>query len=196
MHPGNPNWDQIRNHIHDHMQALFKIDDTRGLELFAMLQGAAHLSRLLDSQLGEDLELSGPRWRLLLRLFVEEYMGNTNGITPTDLSQSQRVSKNTISALLRGLETQGLIQRSLDTADLRAFRIQLAPAGREYLRTAAPRRIESLNHLLSGLSSQEQDQLTALLDKLQRSLMEQYHPAGKDDETLDQGAMKVPFNQE
>lgn len=196
MHSGKPNWDEIRNHIHEHMQSVFKGADSSGLELFILLQRTAHLAKQLDAQHGDDLELSGPRWRLLVRLLVEDYMGNSAGVTPTDLSESQRVSKNTISALLRGLESQGLIQRHLDTADLRAFRIKLTPAGREYLRTTGPRRIEGLNRMLSGLDPQEQGQLTALLEKLQRLLLEQYHPACKGEETLISGETKVPLNQE
>ena len=169
-----PNLDQVRRQIHDHLKTLFDIEDSTSAELFVMLQQVAHLSRLLDDQPSSDLGLSGPRWRLLLRLRIEESLGDHAGLNPTVLSQSQRVSKNTISALLRGLEAQGLIQRTLDTADLRAFRIQLTQAGRDYLHNTTPRRLEGLNRLFSGLDRQEQAQLTLLLEKLQSSLLEQY----------------------
>jgi DNA-binding MarR family transcriptional regulator len=164
--------DSVRNYVHDHVKALFNIEDSSGIELFVMLQRVAHLSRLLDDQLSGEMGLSGPRWRLLLRLRIEEELGNHAGLTPTALSRSQRVSKNTISALLRGLEMQGLIQRALDSVDLRAFRIQLTQAGRDYLHDTTPRRLEGLNRLLSGLDSQEQEQLTVLLEKLHRSLLD------------------------
>lgn len=189
MHPStDPEWDQIRGEIHQKFQAVFGPQNTAGIELFILLQRVAQLSRHLDNQLGEDMELSGPRWRLLFRLYVEEQAGcEHGGLTPTDLSHSQRVSKNTISALLRGLESQGLIQRTLDPDDLRAFHIQLTPAGRDYLRENAPRRLEALNRMLSGLDSNEYDQLTGLLNKLQHFLFSQVnfsdcpahpHPAG------------------
>lgn len=178
MHPhAGPERDPVRIQIHDHLKTLFNVEDTSSVELFVMLQRAAHLSRLLDDQPSGDMGISGPRWRLLLRLFVEEQLGNSAGLNPTALSRSQHVSKNTISALLRGLEAQGLIQRVLDASDLRAFRIQLTQAGRDYLHNTTPRRLEKLNHLLSGLDRQEREQLTALLDKLQSSLVAQYHPA-------------------
>jgi DNA-binding MarR family transcriptional regulator len=174
MHSKNPpDWDQIHSHIRDQMRAVFNMDDTRGLELFILLQRSAHLSRLLDTQIEDDLELSGPRWQILLRLLIDEKGGNCTGLNPTNLSHSQRVSKNTISALLRGLETQGLIQRAIDPADLRAFRIQLTPAGREYVLANAPRRFERVDHILSGLSVDEQEQLIALLTKLQRAILDQ-----------------------
>lgn len=185
MHPhADPGWSQIRLQIHDHLKTLFDVEDSSGIELFIMLQRVAHLSRLLDDQLGGDDGLSGPRWRLLLRLRVEEEFGDSAGVTPTVLSRSQRVSKNTISALLRGLEAQGLIQRALDPADLRAFRIQLTPAGRAHLHNATPRRVAGLRQLLAALTLQEQEQLTALLEKLQRALLEQYHPIAGDSDIV------------
>ncbi len=191
-----PEWDQVRIHIHEHLKTLFNLDDSSGIELFVMLQRVAHLSRMLDTQLYDDMELSGPRWRLLLRLLVEEELGNTTGLTPTVLSQAQRVSKNTISALLRGLEAQGFIQRTHDAGDLRTFRIQLTGAGRDYLRSTAPRRMEQLNLLLSGISSDEKAQLTGLLEKLQRSLLAQYHPLCTDTESDAAGATGAATTQE
>jgi len=170
-----PDRDHVHTHIHDQLKTLFNIEDSSGIELFIRLQRVAHLSRLLDAEPGDDMELSGPRWRLLLRLRIEEEQGNSAGMNPTVLSRSQRVSKNTISALLRGLETQGLIRRALDSADLRAFRIQLTQAGRDYLLNTTPRRLEGLNRLLSGLDPREREELTVLLEKLERSLWDHCH---------------------
>jgi DNA-binding MarR family transcriptional regulator len=163
--------DQRRRRLLAMARDLFQIEDTSGIELIGLLHRTAHISELLDAQLSDELALSGPRWRLLLRLFGEEQMGNREGVTPTVLSQHQRVSKNTISALLRGLEEQGLIQRNLDSSDLRVFRIQLTDAGRELIKTTAPKRMEGLNQLLAGFSKEETRQLIALLEKLQANLM-------------------------
>ena len=176
MYPGaGSEWNQIRSHIRGAIKTLFGIEDSSGIELFVMLQRAARLSRLVDAQISGEAGLSGPRWGLLLQLLIAEDRGNHAGLTPTEISRAQRVSKNTISALLRGLETQGLIQRILDPTDLRAFRIQLTPAGRDHLHSATPRRLQGLNRLLSVLTPEEQAQLTALLEKLQSSLVVQCH---------------------
>jgi DNA-binding MarR family transcriptional regulator len=191
----NPEWDQIRKHIREQVLMLFGIEESSGMELFFLLQSVAHLSRMLDSKLGDDKELSGPRWRLLLRLLIEEHRGHSAGCTPTELSQSQFVGKNTISALLRGLEGQGLIQRTLDAADLRTFRIQLTQSGRDYLRGAAPARVENLNRLFSGLDREEQARFTALLERLRRSLL-QYRPAWKAEESETAGAAEAPLTEE
>lgn len=197
MHPfADTENDQVRTHIREHLKKLFDIEDTSGIEFFVMLQRTAHLVRRLDDQSDEDMDISGPRWRLLMRLLIDEEVGSGTGLTPTVISQSQRVSKNTISALLRGLETQGLIQRTLDSTDLRAFRIQLTPAGRDYLRKTAPERIQNLNRLLSGLDLAEQEQLTRLLEKLQSILMEQFKAKCKDGKPHSGFATHGPFSEE
>ena len=168
---GDPEWDQIRSHIREHVRELFR---HRGLQRYGVVLPSAKRGspqQNADGRLGEDKELSGPRWRLLMRLLIEERRGDSTGCTPTDLSQSQRVGKNTISALLRGLEAQGLIRRSLDPADLRTFRIQLTQFGRDYLHGAAPARVENLNRLFSKLDLEQQARLTELLETLRRSLL-------------------------
>jgi DNA-binding MarR family transcriptional regulator len=152
------------------IKTLFGIEDTSGFELFSMIRRLAHMSEALDSQPPNVPDLSGSRWRLMMHLLAEEHMGNGAGLTPTSISHSQRVSKNTISALLRGLEEQGLIQRNLDAADYRLFRIQLTQAGRDLVLTTAPQRLAQLNRLAAGLTCEEHIQLMLLLEKLHNSL--------------------------
>ena len=151
----------------------FGVEDTSGIELFSTIHRISHLTEMMGSQLSDTPELSGARWGLMLRLLIEEKMGNPEGLTPTDLSHFQRVSKNTISSLLRGLEEQGLIRRNLDPDDLRVFRIQLTDSGLAIMRESAPRRINRLNKVFSGLEPEELEQLMSLLDKLLQSLLVQ-----------------------
>jgi DNA-binding MarR family transcriptional regulator len=168
--------EQFREHFKSILQRRFNISDGSGLELLMTLHRVSNLSNTFDIQGQEHEMLSGPRWWLLLRLFFEEEMGNSGGLTPSFLSHSQRVSRNTISALLRGLEEQGFIQRITDPGDLRIFRIQLTPAGREIILSSAPGRIESLNRLYSVLSVNERDSLLHILDKLNQTLMNHHCP--------------------
>ena len=158
---------QFIAHMRSTMKSLFGIDDTSGIEIFGMLRHLAHLCEPPDEK-----DLSGARWRLMLHLYGQEHMGNPTGLTPTDLSHTQRVSKNTISALLRGLEEQGLIRRELDPQDYRLFRIQLTQAGRDLIHETGPQRLAYLNQLAAGLTSEERTQLMALLEKLHRSILD------------------------
>lgn len=152
------------------VQSLASDEGTQGLELFRLLHMATNTIDAAGDERLRELNLSGPRWVLLLRLLAEERCGCAEGISPTHLSQRQNVSKNTISTLLRGLEEQGLIERTLDPTDRRGFRISLTDAGRELVATTAPKHIAFLNGLLSGLTKEETTQLIALLEKLYRTL--------------------------
>ena len=163
---------QWREHIREHVSALAGVEDTTGLELVAMIRGLANLYEAAEVPPEDDIDLSGPRWLLLLRLMAEERLGNQAGLTPTGLSHFQNVSKNTISSVLRGLEDQGLIQRAIDPDDKRLFRIQISERGRSLMAVAAPQRIRYLNCLVSGLAPDEKEQLFALLGKLYYSVVQ------------------------
>ena len=184
--------EQVSAHLRHHIKALFAIEDTSGIELFSLIHLLSNLSEALECQQCGSDELSGPRWRLMVRLFAEESLGNREGVTPTSLSHFQRVSKNTISSLLRGLEDQGLIQRTLDPQDYRLFRIQLTQAGRDLIRTTAPERLAGLNRMAACLDVAEREQLVDLLEKLQHSLMATAHQARAGEKVRLSGPIPTP----
>lgn len=161
---------------------MFQVENLEGLDIFSTIHHLSQIGEALSCRIAEDPDLSGPRWRLMLRLFISERMGDTEGLKPTDLSHSQRVSKNTISALLRGLEDKGLIQRTLDANDLRIFRIQLTDEGRQSIIQNAPRRIAFMHEMLNSLTPEEIHQLQGLLDKLSQSLIAQMRDCKEEQE--------------
>jgi DNA-binding MarR family transcriptional regulator len=161
----------IQIHLRQHLRELSGLEDTSGMELLAVLRMLMNLCEAIESQYLSQSDLSGPRWALLMRLFAEERHGRAEGMCPSSLSRSQRVSRNTISALLRGLEEQGLVQRSLDARDRRRFRIQLTNTGRDLVQSTAPQHIQHHNRMVSGLSASERQQLIELLTRLYASLL-------------------------
>lgn len=164
---------KMRAHMQAFVRELTGVDKTFGLELAGLIRWLGNLYEASEVPPDSPIDLSGPRWGLLLRLMAEEHNGNCDGLTPTGLSRFQNVSKNTISSLLRGLEEQGLIQRAIDPVDKRIFRIQLTAHGREVMEIAAPLRIKHLNRLASGLTEEQQQQLFKLLGLLFQSIVQQ-----------------------
>jgi DNA-binding MarR family transcriptional regulator len=153
--------------------------DTAGVELIRLVRIVSNqFDAVVDEQLGQ-IGLSGPRWTLLMRLMAEERRSNGQGASPTHLSRCQNVSKNTISALLRGLEEQGFVRRTLDPEDRRVFRIHLTDAGQELIQATAPENVRYFNHLVSGLSAAERSQLIELLVKLHSSMAVHCHLGGE-----------------
>jgi len=162
-------------HLRERLHALTGQEESSGVEIAGLVRMIGNQYETLTEQQTKGDGLSGPRWVLLLRLAAEAENGRVR-ITPTDLSQSQNVSKNTISALLRGLEDQGLISRELDQDDRRIFRIGITPAGRELIRNTAPQRVAWMNQLVTQLTPEEQTQLIHLLGKLYCSLVHNPNP--------------------
>ena len=143
----------------------------QGLEISGMIR---RLANFYDAIFNLDIngaELTGPRLGILIRLYIDEQLGRTEGISPTSLSHVQNVSKNTISSLVRGLEDQGLVKRENDPDDHRIYRLQLTNTGRQLIVEQAPKHIAYLNTMTSDLTSEELAQLLQLLEKLLASLL-------------------------
>ncbi len=174
--------DPISQRIHAHLFDLTGRQDLQGVEIAGLIRRLANAYEIYHERHMVDCDLSGPRLGLLMRLEWEERRGNQNGVTPTALSRNQRVSRNTISALLSGLESKGLIERRLDPDDRRAFRIRLTEPGRRIVKEHAPRMIDHHNRLAAALSPEEQNQLIDLLARLYAGLTAEHpaaHPAAE-----------------
>lgn len=146
------------------------VTETHGLKLLRLIKMC---NGAYDTILGEQMRqssISSPQWRLLFQLLMAD-QGEENSLTPTELAHSQRLSKNTISAHLRHLEEQRLIERRIDPGDLRAFRIQLSDEGRRLIQESLPNHIRFLNRLTDGMSAAETAQTEILLEKLHRSML-------------------------
>jgi DNA-binding MarR family transcriptional regulator len=162
--------ENMRTHLREHLRALTGQAQSTGIEIAGLIRMVANQYETLGDQQTKGETLSGPRWGLLMSLAAAEDNGRPS-VTPTDLSRSQNVSKNTISSLLRGLEEQGLVSRELDPDDRRIFNIGLTPAGRTLIRDTAPQWVARLNQMAGQLSIEEQEQLIRLLGKLYCSLV-------------------------
>ncbi len=157
-------------------------EDIRGMEIAHDIRVLSRLYDLAISRSPEFGELSGPRLGILLRLLMEEEHGNTEGVNPTRLSHFQDVKKNTITALLKGLEESGLIERAPDPSDRRAALVRISPAGRELVRSTAPARFAFMNRVAAGLDKSECDQLLVLLDKLRASALPHTQPGSSQED--------------
>ncbi len=151
------------------MMAEHGITEMHGLDLMRQIKILSHLYGMLISSHMRDAQLSSPRWRLLLHLHMAEQMEQAS-LSPTELSRLQFVTKNTISSLLRSLEDQGLIERTLDPKDRRQFKIHLTDEGRDLIRKSTPEHVTYLNQLVGDLTPDEVRQLGELLRKLRVSL--------------------------
>jgi DNA-binding MarR family transcriptional regulator len=75
--------------------------------------------------------------------------------TPSELAAAEQVRLPTISALVRGLEEDGLVRRAGDPADGRVVRLSATAKGRRILERGRERRLDNLEELLVPLSREE-----------------------------------------
>ncbi len=189
-----------QNRIDQHAQAAKAVAhglgisgvDTTGLELARLVRMVSNLYQVIGDEHLQESGVSGPRWGILLRLRREELHGEFNGCSPTHLSHCQSVSKNTISALVRGLEEQGLVERALDPEDRRGFRIRLSEAGRRLMADTMPLHMRFMNELVAGLTPEEKAELAALLQKLYRALASHGGRAGGATSAAEPGPLAEP----
>ena len=154
------------------MQEFAGSTDTRSVEISGMIRRLSNIYDAIYLNDEKGNELTGPRLGILVRLYVNEQIEDGEGVTPTLLSHMQNVSKNTISSLIKGLEDQGLVRRENDAQDRRIYRLHLTDTGRDYVKEMTPRHLQYINSLTEDLSSEDKDQLIALLGKLTSSLIE------------------------
>ena len=120
----------------------------------------------MGEQSVDDAGLSYAQYRVLMHLSFAEQMGERAELNPSEISNRQGVSRNTMSAFIRNLEEEGLVERQLDPCDRRRFNISLTDAGRAVVREHTHHHLETIDRFFSAISSTEQDDLLNLLQKL------------------------------
>lgn len=98
--------------------------------------------------------------------FNDTIQSNHPGMKVSEISALLRVKSPTITPVIRGLEDEGLVKRTMDPEDRRAVRITITEAGREVIRAAHEERMEIFNRLVKHLGEEDSTQLAELLTKV------------------------------
>lgn len=111
-------------------------------------------------------ELSEGKIVVLLLLHQAPYYR----LTPSALAEAAGVTRGTITGLLAGLERSGLVKRTEHPEDGRMFSIELTKPALELFEHMLPERFNYIAEFMSSLTEEEQHQLRALLEKMNRGL--------------------------
>jgi len=101
-------------------------------------------------------------------------LGEYPGASADEVSVKVQTEKSIISRALQKLLKRQLVDREVDQTDRRRQNLKLTKTGYEVYQQIVPLSYDYENKLLECLSSEEQQQLDALIDKL-------YEHAGKID---------------
>lgn len=145
--------------------------DVLSVVLYGQFQKAQHLlTQAMEKNL-EEAGLSWAKFRVLMNLIRAEQDGPAAGLQPSELSERQDISRNTMSALISSLEKDELIHRALHGEDRRKFLIQLTPRGRALMQTQLAKQFKYVSDCFETMSARERQQLLDLLTQLNSGLV-------------------------
>ena len=153
-------------------QALSPDLDSRAITLMDELIFVSRSIHHLSEQSLEETGLSFAQYRVLMHLLFAEQMGEKAELNPSEISKRQGVSRNTISALIRNLEANELVERRLDPQDRRRFYISLTEQGRSLVTDHARQHLATVGSCFQILTAGEQDTLYQLLRKVGAQVQE------------------------
>jgi DNA-binding MarR family transcriptional regulator len=125
------------------------------------------IERRVRSGLREEFATTLPRFDLMAQL-----ERHRDGLKMNELSRLLMVTGGNITAIVDQLEKEGQVERLDDSADRRAWRIRLTPAGEKSFTEMARAHEQWVVELLAGLTRKEHDELLKLLAKLKQHAME------------------------
>lgn len=119
------------------------------------------LSQLLARKFQDRLEpygLTPFHWVVLCCLWQED------GLATSSIGEKLQQVGGTLTGVLDRMEQRGLVRRERDTRDRRVWRIWLTEAGEELKYILPPIAFEIREQALQGISEQEREQLSEMLD--------------------------------
>lgn len=91
-------------------------------------------------------------------------------LTPSALANAADVTRGTMTGLLAGLERSGLVKRTQHPEDGRMSYIELTERAHTLFEQVLPERISRVTRFMAALTADEQQQLRALLENMERGL--------------------------
>ena len=146
--------------------------DPESIQLMDEMRQVCHLLRQMGENSLATAGLSYAKYRLLMDLMISEDYENKGWLNPSEISERQGTGRNTISALIRDLEDDGFIERTLDLQDRRKFNIRLTDAGREKVRQHSKNHLTTIANCFDILDQDEKNYLAGLMTRLRNNAWE------------------------
>jgi len=140
--------------------------DPKSIRLMDEVRKSAHSLYLIGENSLAAAELSYAKYRLLMSLLMCEKFEGRRDLNPSEISERQGTSRNTISGLIRDLEADQLIERYLDPNDKRKFHIRLTEEGRVKVRLHANHHFQRIADCFDVLDDEEKEILGQMMRKL------------------------------
>ena len=139
-----------------------KKEDHQALRLWLrLLSCTVRIENRIRLRLRREFNTTLPRFDLMAQL--ERCSG---GLRMSELSQRLMVSGGNVTGITDQLEREGLVQRTRQQGDRRAYTVRLTETGLKRFREMASRHEQWMIEVLGGLSREEKDTMIKELGKL------------------------------
>jgi DNA-binding MarR family transcriptional regulator len=132
--------------------------------LGSMVSDVTRLIRRSFDERARDVGVTRPQWRVLSVLLRHE------GINQGGLADLLEVEPITLCRMVDRLQEGDLVERRSDPADRRAWRLYLTTKARGLLEQLRPLADNLFDDAMDGLTSDEQAQMMASLDRVRQNL--------------------------
>lgn len=135
---------------------MYNIENSIG---FLLSKGYQRAWALLREEI-EVYDLTPPQFGLLAFLWLQD------GMTQVELSEKGQIDRTTVGGLIDRLEKNGLVERRPHPQDRRAYKIHLTDQGKNMEGPLSECASRALAKLTNGLSGNEVNELTRMLEIL------------------------------
>jgi DNA-binding MarR family transcriptional regulator len=149
--------------------------DVRTVEISNAINACYNSQRAAIGRVYEQLGFPKALGRssLLHTLFLAE-----RPLTHGEIGTELEVTQGTVTFLVDGLEKDGLVTRTIDSADRRIVHVQLTPKGEEVCETITPAVVRLIDQLCGSLDGEEKDKFLELLLRFLAATQETYASTG------------------
>ena len=113
---------------------------------------------------------NGPHVDLnMQQLRLVEFLGNEGPRMMRELAECLAVAVNSVTSIVDGLETSGLVRRQRSDEDRRVIRVELTDMGREIYQSLVEVNMRLFRSMLGALTEDEQEIFMVLFRKIARA---------------------------
>jgi len=102
----------------------------------------------------------------LAQFSVLEALYHLGDLRIGDIIEKTLSTGGNMTVVIKNLEKEGLVEKRCDPQDRRSSIIHLLPMGEDLMKQIFPEHIENVRDFFSNLNTEEKDQLSSLLKKL------------------------------
>ena len=154
--------------LSDFLEAYNFIENISGKNIVNIIK-TTEIIRCVYDELFSKYGISEPKFRVLLILSIEE-----DGMALCDIGKRMLVTRANMTGLIDRMVKESLVEKKVNPDDKRSIKAYLTPKGTELFESVKDKHIEFSEKMTNSLSEEEKKQLSQLLQKLQRGLVDSF----------------------